>query len=307
VALGLAYLMLVRVLSWLALLARSDAAKDVEILTLRHEIAVLRRNNCRPGLTWPDRAVLSALSRLLPPPLRQLRLVSLPEPVGRGLRRPASRRVHCPFDGGRNADLLVLRAVVVLDLLQRRRDQSRPGRPDGATRGARTAGCGVNTGAGSVAAPRQPRGGGARDRRRFRQPAHHQGSCGLPYGGMWRRSAGPAARVPDLVGLEVRVAQDLALDAGVLAVEHGPRPSPARSGVVIGQAPGPGRRVRVGSTVWIRVGPDRAEPDGGPGNGDGGGGGRVAATWTSTAVPDRAQADSEIAACLSDVAAPPGR
>jgi putative transposase len=76
VALGLAYLMLVRVLSWLALLARSDAAKDVEILTLRHEIAVLRRNNCRPGLTWPDRAVLSALSRLLPPPLRQLRLVS---------------------------------------------------------------------------------------------------------------------------------------------------------------------------------------------------------------------------------------
>src|SRR5688572_5419893 len=68
--------MLVRVLSWLALLARSDAAKDVEILTLRHEIAVLRRNNCRPRLTWPDRAVLSALSRLLPPPLRKLRLVS---------------------------------------------------------------------------------------------------------------------------------------------------------------------------------------------------------------------------------------
>ena len=42
-ALGLAYLMLVRVLSWLALLARSDTAKDAEILTLRHEVAVLRR------------------------------------------------------------------------------------------------------------------------------------------------------------------------------------------------------------------------------------------------------------------------
>ena len=81
---------------------------------------------------------------------------------------------------------------------------------------------------------------------------------------MWRRSPGPAARVPDLIGLEVRVAQDLALDAGVLAVEA--RPAVARSGVVTGQNPGPGRRVRVGSRVWIRVGP-RAEPDDGPGNG----------------------------------------
>src|SRR5688572_2768838 len=51
--------MLVRMLSWLALLARSNAAKDVEILTLRHEVAVLRRTNSRPALTWLDRAVLS--------------------------------------------------------------------------------------------------------------------------------------------------------------------------------------------------------------------------------------------------------
>jgi putative transposase len=76
VALGLAYIMLLRVLSWLALLARSDTAKDVEILVLRHEIAVLRRSNARPATTWLDRAMLSALSRLLPAPLRQLRLVS---------------------------------------------------------------------------------------------------------------------------------------------------------------------------------------------------------------------------------------
>jgi len=76
VALGLAYLMLVRVLSWLALLARSDTAKDAEILTLRHEVAVLRRTNPRPTFTWLDRAALSALSRLLPAPLRRLRLVS---------------------------------------------------------------------------------------------------------------------------------------------------------------------------------------------------------------------------------------
>ena len=75
-AFRLAYLMLARVLSWLALLARSDAAKDVEILVLRHEVAVLRRTNTRPTLTWLDRAVLSALSRLLPASLPQLRLVS---------------------------------------------------------------------------------------------------------------------------------------------------------------------------------------------------------------------------------------
>jgi putative transposase len=75
-AFGLVYQALVRVLSWLALLARSDTAKDIEILVLRHEVAVLRRTNPRPTPTWLDRAMLSALSRLLPTPLRQLRLFS---------------------------------------------------------------------------------------------------------------------------------------------------------------------------------------------------------------------------------------
>jgi putative transposase len=70
VAFGLAYLMVVHLLSWLVLLARSDAAKEVEILVLRHEVAVLRRPNSRPALTWLDRSVFSALSRLLPTPLR---------------------------------------------------------------------------------------------------------------------------------------------------------------------------------------------------------------------------------------------
>ena len=65
-ALRLAYLMLARVLSWLALLARTDATKDAEILLLRHEVAVLRRHTPRPRLTWVDRALLTALSRLLP-------------------------------------------------------------------------------------------------------------------------------------------------------------------------------------------------------------------------------------------------
>ena len=43
-----AYLMLARVLSWLVLLARSDVSKDIEILVLRHEVAVLRRLHSRP-------------------------------------------------------------------------------------------------------------------------------------------------------------------------------------------------------------------------------------------------------------------
>ena len=75
-AFRLAYLLLARVLSWLMLLARSDAAKDVEILDLRHEVAVLRRHHPPARLSWVDRALLSALSRLLPVDLRRLRLVS---------------------------------------------------------------------------------------------------------------------------------------------------------------------------------------------------------------------------------------
>ena len=75
-ALRLAYLILARLLSWLALLARSDTAKDAEILVLRHEVAVLRRHHQHPKLSWADRALFSALSRLLPASVRRLRLVS---------------------------------------------------------------------------------------------------------------------------------------------------------------------------------------------------------------------------------------
>jgi putative transposase len=76
VLVSLTYRLLVTVLSWLALLARFSASKDAEILALRHEVRILRRGNPKPTMTWPERAVLAALARLLPKVLRGRRIVT---------------------------------------------------------------------------------------------------------------------------------------------------------------------------------------------------------------------------------------
>jgi putative transposase len=62
----LAYVALCRSIQLLVLLARSDATKDLEILVLRHQLAVLRRQTSRPRLEPADRALLAAVSRVLP-------------------------------------------------------------------------------------------------------------------------------------------------------------------------------------------------------------------------------------------------
>jgi putative transposase len=100
VSLRLLYLIFLQVLGLVLLLGRRASSKDVELLVLRHEVAVLRRTNPTFRLDWADRAVFAALVRRLPTRLRGHRLVT-PGTILRWHRRLVRRRWTYPTRPGR--------------------------------------------------------------------------------------------------------------------------------------------------------------------------------------------------------------
>ena len=96
----LLYMIVVRVFGWPCLLGRGQASKDAEIMMLRHEVMVLRRQVARHRPDWADRAILAALARLLPAALRRSRLVT-PGTLLAWHRRLVTRKWTYPGRPGR--------------------------------------------------------------------------------------------------------------------------------------------------------------------------------------------------------------
>ena len=97
---SLCYLMVQRLLKLAALRFRSDEFKELEIVVLRHELGVLRRQLGRPELSPSDRVFLSAASRLLPR-ARWRSFVVTPTTLLRWHRRLVARRWKYPSRVGR--------------------------------------------------------------------------------------------------------------------------------------------------------------------------------------------------------------
>src|SRR5947209_8757457 len=105
-----------QVMAWLGLLARGAQSKNAEILVLRHEVAVLRRQVRRPRLSWADRAVFAALTQLLSQACRLHRIVT-PATILRWHRDLVKQRWTQPRghrSGGRRAAPELRRLVLRL-------------------------------------------------------------------------------------------------------------------------------------------------------------------------------------------------
>ena len=112
-AVRLLYLILLRVLGWITLLARSEASKDAEILVLRHQVLVLRRQVGAPKPSWADRAIISALARRIPR-TRRLCLLVTPRTLLRWHAHLVRRRWTYPKRGpGRPPTRPTIRALVL--------------------------------------------------------------------------------------------------------------------------------------------------------------------------------------------------
>jgi hypothetical protein len=106
VSLRLLYLIFQQMLRLVFLLGRTTSIKDVELLVLRHEVAVLRRTSPRPRLDWADRAIFAALIRRLPTRLRDHRLIT-PGTILRWHRLAAAAAVSIPQAGPERAEVVV--------------------------------------------------------------------------------------------------------------------------------------------------------------------------------------------------------
>ena len=110
--LSLCYVVLRRVLQLAALRFRSNDLKELEIVVLRHELAILQRRTRRPAMTWTDRLFLAAASRLLPR-ARWRSFIITPGTLLRWHRRLVAKRWTYARRAGRPPILREIRALVL--------------------------------------------------------------------------------------------------------------------------------------------------------------------------------------------------
>ena len=110
--LSLCYVVLRRILQLATLHFRSNAYKELEIVVVRHELAILRRRTRRPSTTWTDRLFLAAASRLLPR-ARWRSFIVTPATLLRWHRRLVAKRWTYAHPVGRPPMRREIRALVI--------------------------------------------------------------------------------------------------------------------------------------------------------------------------------------------------